>query len=153
MSEKDPERITRSDIGSWISGPPQQSQYNFPGERLGRPQRGPASVARWGVRIVALLIDWAIAMGLAWIFFRGDSWGNLAFFVVLQILMVGFFGYSIGHRIMGMQVQKMTGKPVNYLDALVRALLVALIIPPFLQDPDQRGLHDRLRGTILVMIR
>lgn len=153
MSEKDSERITRSDIGSWLSGPPQQNQYNFPGERLGRPQHGPASVARWGVRFVALAIDWGIALGISWAFLHSDPWVNLGIFLAMQILMVGFFGYSLGHRIMGMQVQKMSGKPINFLDALIRSLLVALIIPPFLQDADQRGLHDRLRGNILVMIR
>ena len=153
MTEKDNARISRSDIGSWISGPPQLNQYDYPGERLGRPQSGPGSVGRWGRRIAALAIDWALAMGISWLIWRGDPWGNLIVFLIMQILMVGFFGHSFGHRIMGMQVQKLNGKPINMLDGLIRSLLVALVIPPFIQDADNRGLHDRVRGSILVRIK
>ena len=34
--------------------------------------------------------------------------------------------------------------------AVVRALLIALAVPPVLADEDQRGLHDRAAGTVLV---
>lgn len=146
-------RINRSDLGSWITGPPQHHAQDYPGERLGRPQSGPGSIGRWGRRIVALVIDWGIAMGLSALFFKGDAVANLIIFLAMQLVAVGLFGHSIGHRLLGMQVQKLDGKPVRPLDALVRTLLLALVIPPFVTDPDQRGLHDRARGTVLVMIR
>ena len=148
-----PERITRQDVGSWLDGPPQLNQYDYPGQRLGRPRSGPGSIARWGRRIVALLIDWLIALALSALIFHADPWANLSIFVVLQLVMVSIFGRSIGHWMLGMQVQRMAGGPVNILDALVRTVLLVLVVPPFVQDPDQRGVHDRARGLVLVMVR
>ena len=53
----------------------------------------------------------------------------------------------------GYLAQKLDGRPVNLLDALVRTLLVGLVLPPLIQDADQRGLHDKARKTVLVMVR
>jgi len=36
-------------------------EFRFPGNRLGLPEHGPGSVASWGRRILALLLDWLIA--------------------------------------------------------------------------------------------
>jgi uncharacterized RDD family membrane protein YckC len=146
-------RITRDDVGSWVNGPPQLPVQDFPGQRMGRPEHGPGSLARWGRRIIALCIDWAIAMGLSFLIMRGNPWGSLIVFLVLQMLMVGIFGRGIGHWILGMQVQKINGRPVNILDAVVRTILVGVVIPPLIQDADQRGLHDKARKTVLVMVR
>jgi len=153
MSEKDPERITRSDIGSWISGPPQHEQYAYPGERLGRPRTGPGSIARWGRRIGALAVDWGIAYGLSLLFAHGNEWVTLSIFAVMTLLGVCLFGHSVGHRLLGMQVQRLAGGPSRPLDGVVRTVLMLLVVPPFIQDPDQRGVHDRARGTVLVKIR
>ncbi len=153
MTEKDPERITRADLGSWISGPPQLNTQAYPGERMGRPQTGPGSVARWGRRILAILIDWALAYGISLIFWRGNEWVTLSLFAAMTLLGVCLFGHSVGHRLLGMQVQKLNGTAVRPVDGLVRTLLVLLVVPPFIQDADTRGLHDRARGTILVRIR
>ena len=40
------------------SSPDQSLGETYPGERLGLPERGTGSVARWGRRILALLVDW-----------------------------------------------------------------------------------------------
>jgi hypothetical protein len=52
------------EIGSWLSGPePTQSPgvdqqpNDYPGQRLGLPESGPGSIARFGRRIAALMID------------------------------------------------------------------------------------------------
>ena len=53
--------------GSWLSGsePGSESGPNdYPGQRLGLPESGPGSIAGFGRRIAALLIDWFIAYGL-----------------------------------------------------------------------------------------
>ncbi|MGO3153860.1 MAG: RDD family protein [Galactobacter sp.] len=146
-------RITRGDVGSWVNGPPQLHDQDYPGQRMGRPESGPGSLARWGRRILALCIDWAIAMGIAYFLMRGNPWGSLIVFLVIQMLMVGFFGRGIGHWLLGMQVQKLDGRPANLLDGLVRTLLVGVVIPPLIQDSDQRGLHDKACKTVLVMVR
>ncbi|MDR2257315.1 MAG: RDD family protein [Arthrobacter sp.] len=153
MTEKDPERITRADLGSWISGPPQLQTQAFPGERMGRPQSGPGSLARWGRRIGGILIDWGLAYAISLIFWSGNEWVTLSLFAAMTLLGVCLFGHSVGHRVLGMQVQKLSGAPVRPLDGLIRTLLVLLVVPPFIQDADTRGLHDRARGTVLVRIR
>ncbi|MDT5047195.1 MAG: hypothetical protein QOG75_3058, partial [Mycobacterium sp.] len=37
----------------------------YPGQPLGLPEYGPGSLARMGRRLVALLVDWLLAYGLA----------------------------------------------------------------------------------------
>ena len=53
--------------GSWLSGSEAGSDAgpdDYPGQRLGLPEHGPGSIARFGRRLAALLIDWFIAYGL-----------------------------------------------------------------------------------------
>ncbi len=110
-------------------------------------------MARIGPRVVALCIDWALAMVVSHFFFDGDATANLVIFGAMTLVLVGLTGHTIGHRIMGMQVQRVAGGPVRPLDGVVRTLLMCLVVPAFVTDADQRGLHDRVRGTILVKIR
>lgn len=144
--------VERKDFGSWLEGPPQLSNQEWPGKRLGRPESGPGSVARIGRRVGALLVDWGIAMLISLIFFKADTTANLVIFAAMQMLFVGVTGHSIGHRIFGMQVQGMDGTAVKPLTGIIRTLLICLVIPPLLSDSDQRGYHDRLGKTILVRI-
>ena len=142
--------VDRKDIGSWLTGPDTSGISKYPGERLGLPEAGPGSIARAGRRIVAIVIDWGIALLISNFAFAGDSWATLAIFAAEQILLVGTLGYSIGHRIAGIHVVKPGGGPAGPLAGLVRALLLCLVIPAVIFDPDQRGLHDRAMDTVLV---
>ncbi|RJT79346.1 RDD family protein [Arthrobacter cheniae] len=144
--------VNRNDLGSWMGGPSPSGNQQWPGQRLGRPESGPGSIARFGPRAGALLIDWLICSVLSAAFFEYDSFATLYIFLIEQILFVGFFGYSIGHRIFRMQVQTLDGKPAGYLTALIRSVLLCLVIPAFVIDTDQRGLHDRARATGLFRI-
>ena len=119
---------------------------------MGRPKAGPAAIARPGRRIMALLIDWALASLISYSFFDYNSFATLGIFALTQVLLVGFFGYSIGHRIAGMQVQTVAGHPAGFGKALVRTLLICLVIPAVIVDRDQRGVHDRAVNTVLVRI-
>lgn len=119
---------------------------------MGRPKEGPASIARPARRVGALLLDWALSSLISYLFFDYNSFATLGVFAVTQILLVGFFGYSIGHRIMGMQVQTVSGRPAGYGKAAVRTLLICLVIPALIVDRDQRGVHDRAVQTVLVRI-
>ncbi len=143
--------VERKDLGSWLEGPSSDAAY-WPGKSMGRPAYGPASVARISPRVGALIIDWAIASLFAYLLFDGLQLAILGCFAVLQFLLVGFFGHSAGHRLLRMQVQTLHGKPAGYGRAALRTLLICLVVPPLLVDRDQRGLHDRLSGTILVRI-
>ncbi|QXQ12104.1 RDD family protein [Paeniglutamicibacter sp. Y32M11] len=119
---------------------------------MGRPERGPGSVARIGRRVGALLVDWGIAMLISMFFFKSDPAANLVIFAATQMLFVGVTGHSIGHRIFGMQVQGLDGSAVRPLTGIIRTALLCLVIPVFFTDSDQRGFHDRIRKTILVRI-
>lgn len=126
-----------------------------------RPVEGPGSIARLAPRAVALLIDWAlcsvIAMGLL-----GYRWGGsgaegfkpLAVFAVENLLLVSTLGMTLGHRIMGMQVQRVSdGAAPGLLAGAVRTVLLCLAIPAVVTDSSGRGLHDKLAGTVIVRSR
>ena len=121
-----------------------------PGERLGLPESGRGSIARPGRRILALLIDWLLCYAITNAFLGGGQLAILAVFAVEQILLVGTLGYSIGHRMLGIQVRKLSGSAPGSLPAVVRTVLLCLVIPAVIFDPDQRGLHDKAMNTILV---
>ncbi|ELT43192.1 RDD family protein [Arthrobacter nitrophenolicus] len=142
--------VDRKDIGSWLSGPDTSGISRYPGERLGLPESGPGSIARAGRRILAIMIDWGIALLISNFAFGGNSWATLAVFAVEQTLLVGTLGYSIGHRAMGLAVVKPGGGVPGPLAALVRAVLLCLVIPAVIFDPDQRGLHDKAMNTLLI---
>lgn len=142
--------VDRKDIGSWLTGPDTSGISRYPGERLGLPETGPGSIARAGRRIVAILVDWGIALLISNFAFGGDPWANLAVFAAEQMLLVGTLGYSIGHRLVGIHVVRLGGGPAGPLAAVVRALLLCLVIPAVIFDPDHRGLHDKAMNTVLV---
>ncbi|MEX5301574.1 RDD family protein [Kocuria sabuli] len=147
--------IDRRDVGSWLEGPGTGRQQ-YPGERLGRPAEGPGSVGRVGRRIVALVLDWYLCWALAeWLAPQWNEHGlvTLALLFLLNVLLVGATGHTPGHWLTGLQVQTLDGRPAGFARAAVRSLLLCLLIPPVVFDPDQRGLHDRAVDTILVRTR
>ena len=125
------------------------------------PSRAPVPSRGWPPRAVALLIDWAlcsvIAMGLL-----GYRWGGsgaegfkpLAVFAVENLLLVSTLGMTLGHRVMGMQVQRVSdGAAPGLLAGAVRTVLLCLAIPAVVTDSSGRGLHDKLAGTVIVRTR
>ncbi|GAA3947585.1 RDD family protein [Microbacterium soli] len=134
---------------------------DYPGERLGLPASGPRSIARVGRRIGALAIDYFAATVIAIGFLGYDQfalpadagWRQFApmmVFAVLQILFIPTAGGSPGHRILGMRVVRFGGGWVGLWRPLVRTLLLVVVIPAVIWDADQRGLHDKLAGTVLI---
>lgn len=142
--------VDRRDIGSWLSGPDTSGISKYPGERLGLPEAGRGSIARAGRRILAICVDWGLALLISNYAFGGYPWATLAVFAAEQILLIGTLGYSIGHRLLGIHVVRLGGAPAGPLAALVRTLLLCLVIPAVIFDPDHRGLHDKAMNTILV---
>ena len=142
--------VDRKDIGSWLTGPDTSGISKYPGERLGLPESGSGSIARAGRRIIAIMIDWGIALLISNFAFGGDAWATLAIFAVEQILLVGTLGYSIGHRAAGIHVVKAGGGAPGPLAAVVRSGLLCLVVPAVIFDPDHRGLHDKAMDTLLL---
>jgi len=123
------------------------------------PEHGPGSLARFGRRLVAVTVDWflstVIAAGLMG--YRLGSGGlgpfkPLAVFVVMNLLLVGTLGFTIGHRLLGIRVVCVGGASAGPLRAAVRTMLLALVIPAVIWDRDTRGFHDKLARTVPVRL-
>ncbi|MEU8483044.1 RDD family protein [Streptomyces sp. NPDC048641] len=153
----------RQVMGSWLSGPRAAAEdagveFGYRGEQLGLPEQGPGSIARPGRRIVALVIDWALCMLIAYgLLTHGynQATGNwaLVIFFALGLLTVGTVGFTPGKRIMGLRVVAQDGSGRLGLGrVLVRTLLVCVAVPALIWDRDGRGLHDRLARAVQVRI-
>ncbi|MFI6148812.1 RDD family protein [Streptomyces sp. NPDC051109] len=152
----------RQAIGSWLSGPRAAAEdmgvdFGYRGQRLGLPQQGPGSVARFGRRLGALAVDWigcqVIAYGLI-THGSASATGNwtLALFVVLSILTVGTVGFTPGKRLLGLRVVAEGGGRLGFGRVVLRTVLLALVIPALIWDRDGRGLHDRLARAVQVRL-
>lgn len=122
----------------------------WPGRSLGLPADGPRSVARFGRRLAALALDWGSAVILSIAFFNYEAIATLGIFAVLQIVFLLTLNGSPGHLLLGMRVVPAAGGYLGFWRPFVRTLLLCLVIPAVIWDRDQRGMHDRASGTVLV---
>lgn len=125
-------------------------------------QRSPATfeTATWVRRVAALFVDW-LACTLVVTSFTGRAYAEpggpeplyvLLLFVVESALLTMTLGGSFGKLATRLRVVRVDGRavPPEPLRAIVRAVLVALVIPPLVFRPDRRGLHDLAAGTTTV---
>lgn len=105
-------------------------------------------MAGFGRRILALLIDWGVAMLISNVWFEASSLATLLTFAAMHILLVGTLGTTLGKRIVRIQVVRLGGAWAGPVKALVRTLLLCLVVPPLVMDADGRGAHDKLAGTV-----
>jgi uncharacterized RDD family membrane protein YckC len=119
---------------------------------------GPGSVAGFGRRVAALVVDWLIA-DLVVVFSRGPqaldptdgaSWLPLVTWLVISALCTGLAGASPGKWLLRLRVIRLDGRPLGLWRSLVRTCLIALVVPPLVMDHDTRGLHDLAAGTVVV---
>nr|WP_141899035.1 RDD family protein [Microbacterium agarici] len=131
----------------------------YPGERLGLPREGHGSVARFGRRLIALVIDWAIAsLVVSGIAALVPAWNAVSqhpatiplVFAVLQIVFISTIGGSMGHRLLGLRIVPLAGGYVGLWRPVVRTVLLCLVVPILVWDSDQRGFHDKIAGTVLI---
>ena len=144
MTEQPPEgdrpraRLTREDLGSWLSGP--------------------GSVAGFGRRILALVVDWLACLLVVRLFLPqidygtpGSSLVTLGFFLAELTLFTWLVSASFGQRLLGLAVLRLdTGGGPGLGRAFLRSLQICLVIPPVVWVRDGRGLHDRSVGTVVV---
>jgi len=126
-----------------------QSAQSYPGERLGFPREGAGSIARLGRRIGALFIDYGAAYLISG-FFGWDPLAILAIFAAIQILFIPTIQGSPGHRIVGLRLVRLDGAWTGLWRPVIRTALLIIVVPAVIWDPDQRGLHDKAAGTVLV---
>ncbi|WP_129839464.1 RDD family protein [Streptomyces sp. RFCAC02] len=151
----------RQAIGSWLSGPRAAAEdmgvdFGYRGERLGLPETGPGSVARFGRRLAAIAVDWVLCNVIAYglLTDRGDpaavsDWA-LAVFVVMSLMTVGTLGFTPGKRLLGLRVVAVGGGRLTFPRAALRTVLLGLAVPALIWDRDMRGMHDRLAGAVEV---
>ena len=134
---------------------------DWPGKRLGLPESGPRSIARAGRRLIAVALDWAIATTISVVFFTAgetvldrlqssNAAATLIAFALLQIVFIPTVGGSLGHLALGLRVVPVKAGWIGVLKPVIRTALLCLFIPAVIWDRDQRGMHDRLAGTVLV---
>ena len=118
----------------------------------------PRVVAGFGRRILALLVDWLIAYGLAgfalvfgWLTPAMLSTAVLIIWFVLGAIFVRLFSFTPGQFALGLMVVSVDDRlHVGIGRAAVRGLLVALVVPPLFVDSDGNGLQDRVTLTSVV---
>lgn len=125
------------------------------------PASGPGSLAPFGRRIVAFLIDLVAASLVAAPFVhRSDLSGPAAHlpgqwsvipWAADYLIGLLLFGRTLGMYLTGLRVIRVDAwLAVGPVRALVRTALLALVVPALLVDSDLRGLHDRLTATAVI---
>jgi len=132
--------------------PEPATSSDWPGKRLGLPESGRRSVARVGRRLLGVAIDWGISYLIVFLLLQPDVFGfkTLTVFLILQVVFLIVLNGSIGHLIVGVRLVPLTPGLLGYWRPILRSVLLALFIPAVIYDKDQRGLHDRWAGTVLV---
>src|SRR6201993_156204 len=116
------------------------------------------TLAGFGRRVLALLVDWLIAYGLAALGMALGWWSPsmlstavLAIWFVLGAVSLRLFSFTPGQLALGLMVVSVDDRlHVGIGRAVVRGLLVALVVPPLFTDSDGRGLQDRITATAVV---
>ncbi len=138
----------------WAAAP----DPRYPGERLGLAESGRGSLASWGSRVVALVLDWAISMALAVAIFTpavvsGHDWRRFMILVVFFLesaVLSAMTGSSFGQLITRIAVFRLDAKPLGFPRAVIRAALVSLVVPALLIAGNRRGIQDLALGTVVI---
>lgn len=133
----------------------------YPGQRVGLPAQGRGSLASWGSRLAALLIDWGACMIIAVALFGSAvltgsdwrAWMILTIFFRQSALLSWLVGGSFGQLICRIAVYRLNGSPLGPVRAVLRAALVSLALPALVIGMDRRGLQDLAAGTAVVKRR
>lgn len=138
-----------------------ESAQKFPGQRLGLPEQGRGSVASWGQRFTALVLDWAIAMALATAITWGaaltslgpERFATLIVFFLQKSLFTALTGSSLGQLIVGIGVTRLDRTAIPWWAAVVRTLMICLVIPALILGEDRRSLNDIMLRAVVVRRR
>lgn len=133
-------------------------QDAVPGSALGLPERGAGSLASWGSRIAALVIDWCAAMAVAMLLFGpgvlGEGgwrrWAILGVFFVEKALLTALTGGSFGQLLRGIGVIRVDGGRLGWWRPIVRTALICLALPALLIGADRRSITDLGLGAAVV---
>lgn len=130
----------------------------YPGASIGLPQSGPGSLASWGSRIAALVVDWAACMVAAVGLFgtrvlTGHGWPAfmiLAVFFVESSVLTATMGGSFGQLLARVAVVRLDGRPLAWWQAVLRCAMKCLVIPAVVVGAERRSMLDLTLGTVVV---
>jgi RDD family len=156
------EPVTRW-TGSWIGGSPEQGSpapsdgaERYPGQRLGLPAEGAGSVAGFGRRAGAFVLDMLLSSLVAAAFTAPElprNWSVLAW-ALLTVVPTAAFGMTPGMTLFGLRVARLDGATfVGVPRALLRTALLFLVVPAVVTNTDRQGLHDRAVGVVVLRTR
>jgi uncharacterized RDD family membrane protein YckC len=132
------------------------SQQRVRGASLGLPAAGPGSLAPFGTRLGAFLVDAVLSTLISGLFTAPKlpaNWSLVALAAVYVVLLV-LFGQTPGMRLFGLRLaHPRQGQRLAAWRAVVRTALLFLLVPALVVDSDGRGLHDRLTDTAVVRDR
>jgi uncharacterized RDD family membrane protein YckC len=109
----------------------------------------PASLAR---RFGALLVDWIMCVFVSAFVAdpRRNGWAAPLVLFAENTFFIGLFGQTPGMRLTRIRcVAQADGGPLGLPRAALRALLLCLLVPALVMR-DQRGLHDRAAGSVVL---
>lgn len=126
----------------------------------GYPEMGQGSVATFGARLLAFLVDGILADVIAIIANGGyhtsdrqNLFGYLAF-LLIEIVFVTLAGQTPGMRVAGIAVVRESDKSRPFLGwVLLRTLMIAIVAPALVIDTDGRAMSDRAAGTVMLRTR
>jgi uncharacterized RDD family membrane protein YckC len=117
------------------------------------PEQGPGSLATFGRRIGAFLVDAFASALVAGLITAPDLPGNwsLLTFAVMTVVFLVATGQTPGMRLLGLRLaHPQQGRRLAPWRAVVRTGLLVLLVPALVVDGDGRGLHDRLTDTAVI---
>ncbi|GLI03045.1 RDD family protein [Phytohabitans aurantiacus] len=110
----------------------------------------PPSLAK---RFGALVIDWVLCL-LASQFIGDplrDGWPPVAVLIAEYGFFIGLFAQTPGMAMTKLRcVSFSDGGRIGVVRALVRGVLLSLVVPALIMDPNKRGLHDKAAGSVMV---
>jgi uncharacterized RDD family membrane protein YckC len=110
--------------------------------------------ANFGRRFAALLIDWALCLVVAALYANPQvvAWPAVIVLIVLNTVGIGLFGQTPGMALAGVRcISIADGGAIGLPKALLRAVLLALLIPAVILDGNRRGWHDRAAGSYVIV--
>ena len=133
----------------------------YRGQKLGLPESGPGSLAPFGPRLGAFLVDALASALIAGLFVqsahRHGATGHLpGTWSLIPFALDYVVGLLVAGRTIGMYLVKVRvirvdrTVAVDPFRAIARTALLAIGIPAVLMDRDGRGLHDRFTQTAVV---
>jgi uncharacterized RDD family membrane protein YckC len=107
-----------------------------------------------GRRFAALLIDWLLSLLVSRFFAdpTTSGWPPVLVLILEYTFFIGLFGQTPGMAVARLRcISFVDGGAIGLPRALLRAILLALIIPAVIMDDLRRGLHDKAAGSIVVI--